>query len=298
MKIIEAFEKGLIPADYKDIVPTKCEVCGEDLDVSENLKTMCCPNPYCLNKMSNRLEEMLKNFGIVGNGSSYCELLADALMEQGIESHLGIFTLELKHYPNYYGSVVTREKYLTIQGALKKFNETGNLLTYGQLVKNLALPGLNTYAEKIFSGINSYNDFVNATEGRGIDTYQFVGSKIGYGLRASELKDTIEYFRDELEALDKLFKCRVSSGKTMFVAITGRVTKYGRYTREEFVKVVNDLGKGKLQIQDSEALESVKAVVADSVSSSRTYKAGVRRGVLMNSNEFIEFFKKEVSKYE
>lgn len=298
MKILEAFEKGLIPADYKDLIPIKCEYCNSELEVTENLKTLCCPNTNCFNKMSSRLEEMLKNFGIVGNGSSYCELLVDALLSNGIQSHLGIFTLPLRCYPDYYGIVVTRAKYLAIQHTLEKYNNDETLVTYSQLVKNLALPGLNTYADKIFSGVNSYADFKDLTVSRGKSVYKFVSEIVGYGVRAVEITNTLNYFKGELEALDTLFKCSKSSGKIINVAITGRITKCGRYSRNEFVNYVNKLGKGLLCIQDSEALESVNAVVADSFSGSRTYNAGVRRGVLMDSNEFIAYFLKEVTKYE
>ena len=67
-------------------------------------------------------------------------------------------------------------------------------------------------------------------------------------------------------------------------------------SRNEFVSYLNDLttlrdGYQLIEFRNCSALQTCNYVIADAPSSSRKYKAGQERGVLITSTEFVNSIK-------
>lgn len=80
LKISEVKTKGLpkadggyavLPAEFCAVLPERCS-CGAELEISETLCSVSCPNPKCITKVTQRLVSMLSYIGVLGMGEARC----------------------------------------------------------------------------------------------------------------------------------------------------------------------------------------------------------------------------------
>lgn len=299
MTVEEAFNTGLIPASYKNIIPLKCR-CGSDNEISDTLTRMWCPSERCYNKQISRMSRMLASFRVKGVGEEYCKLLWREMERVGLdESYVNVFNLKLSDYPDEYSKEVTIKRFNSIQDIVADSIYSGGY-SFGELISNLSLPGLDVSAKKLFSECNSLDDFIDMCNSKykEFGVYHYIASIFGYGIQTKQIIETIRNFSNDIIIAEKLFLIREPVSMQIQVAITGRISLIGNYTRKEFVKYCNELCSGKAEIIDAGASSSTVFVIADSPSNSSKYNYGVKRGILINSEQFIGVLKREVMSVE
>lgn len=295
MKISEAFDKGLIPSDYIGELPTHCK-CGAELEVSESLTKIWCPSDKCTYKQIARLNAMLTNFGVKDIGLSYCKSLWNEMERCGLsDSHMNVFRLPLSEYPEVNKIEITEKKFNAIQSVVREsFFNSG--YTLGDIVANMALPGMDLTARKLFAGFNSVKDmfrYANAKYGE-CGMLRLIQSKFGTGVTCIKIAHVFAAFGKDLELIEEIFNIRKSSHTLIKVAITGRISQYGNYTRKEFIKECNKICNGVAEIVDTGVNSDIQFVIADSSSESSKYMYGEEYGILISSTEFVNWLRSEV----
>lgn len=296
MKVSEALEKGTIPIQYKGIVPLKCR-CGAEIEVNETLTKMWCPGDKCISKQIARMNEMLTNFGVKNIGLSYCRDLWYEMERYGLgDSHMNVFLLPFTEYPQTYKLDVTMKKFEAIQNAVKEVHFNGGL-TLGELVSKMALPGLDLNARKLFRGFSSVKEMQMYAKLRYKEQYsllRLVQSRFGRGVACVKVIHTLAQFGKDIEIAQNIFTMRKSVNKEIKIAITGRITDYGRYTRKDFLRECNKICEGKVEILDVNPSSEIEFVVADDFIDSSTYDYGEEYGILISSDKFVQWLREEV----
>ena len=54
LKVSEAFNNGVIPIKYKNVVPNSCK-CGAELEVNDSLTKLWCPSDKCTHNKATRI---------------------------------------------------------------------------------------------------------------------------------------------------------------------------------------------------------------------------------------------------
>ena len=295
MKISEAFECGKIPMSYKGVFPEHCQ-CGAEIEISDSLTKLWCPNEKCDKKQIARLRKMLAKFEVKDIGESYCEDLWECLVRNDMsESHMNIFRLPYSEYPNTYQPEVTMKKFNSIQNVVKDSLFNGGY-TLGNLVANMALPGLDMNARKLFAGFNSVEEmqlYARKMYGEyGLLT--LIRRRFGKGVMCQNVVHTLAVFGSDIRIAQKIFNVKKAVSQEIRVAITGRITDIGRYSRKEFLKYCNDLCDGIAEVVDVSPSSSILFVVADDYINSSTYEYGEENNILINSVDFVDWLKDEV----
>jgi hypothetical protein len=110
------------------------------------------------------------------------------------------------------------------------------------------------------------------------------------------LFNTITDYQKDFLILDAIFKYKTLAKRKVVIALTGAITKIGRYSRSDFITYINNRYEGEFEFIESKALTSCEFIVADKPSDSNTYTAGLERNksearkVLVSSEEFIATF--------
>lgn len=295
MKISEAFECGLIPKEYDDVFPIYCK-CGSEIEVSDNLTRMWCPNEKCDSKQIARMSKMLTKFEVKDIGDSYCADLWEEMKRFGLaQSHMNVFLLPFSEYPQTYTIDVTLKKFKSIQAVVKDSIFNGGY-TLSHIVSNMALPGLDINARKLFAGFRSVKEMqVYCRNTYGSDgLLKFVQSKFGSGVACVNVLHTLAKFGSDIEIAERIFNIKKSTGRTIKVAVTGRISDAGSYTRKEYIKYCNDLCNGDVEIIDTAASSSVMFVIADDYIDSDKYRYGEENNILISSLGFINWLNSEV----
>ena len=297
MKVSEAFDAGIIPAKYKGIVPMQCK-CGADLEISETLTKLWCPSDKCTHKQIARLDTMLSNFGVKNIGLSYSKRLWDELVRCGLDdSHMNIFLLPFYEYPDCNSVDVTLKKFNDIQNVVKDSIYNGGY-TLSELVSKMALPGLDLNARKLFYGFNTVEEMQRYARLRyKNDDYpllRLVQDRFGSGVSCVKVIHTLAQFGNDITIAQKIFGMRKATTREIKVAITGRISNYGRYTRKEFLRQVNLLCDGYAEVIDVNPSSEIEFVIADDEVDSSTYDYGVEYDLLISSNHFVDWLKEEV----
>ena len=295
MTVEEAFNSGLIPASYRGVIPEKCK-CGADNEITDTLSNMWCPSNRCYNKQIARMSRMLASFGVKGIGDEYCKLLWREMEYACLDdSFVNVFKLKLSNYPDEYGCDVTVKRFKSIQGVIADSIYSGGY-SFGEIVSNLTLPGLDTNAKRLFANSRGLRDFIqqcNTMYGE-YGVYYYIADLFGYGIQTEQIVNTINKFSHDIIIAENLFLIREPVDKHIQIAVTGKISRIGNFTRKEFVRYCNEICLGKAEIVESGASSATMYVVADSPSNSSKYNYGYRKGILINSEEFIDILKKEV----
>lgn len=297
MNVSEAFDKGIIPMKYIDIVPKRCK-CGCELEVSESLTKLWCPSDKCTNKQIARMNEMLNNFGVKSIGLSYCKRLWYEMERCGLDySHMNVFLLPHYDYPEGNSAEVTLKRFNDIQNVVKDSIYNGGY-TLGELVSKMALPGFDLNARKLFNGFNSVKELQLYARSRysksSTPIYSLIQDRFGYGVTSRRVLHLLSQFGEDITIAQNIFGIRKCSSREIKVSITGRISSYGVFSRKEFLREVNKICDGVAEIIDVNPSSDIEFVIADDVVNSSTYDYGEEYGLLINSRDFVKWIKEEV----
>lgn len=307
ISVAEAKDLGVIPEYYHKFFPDKCE-CGSENIITFNLQQPQCCNPRCIVKQSYALSEFFNRFNCKGLGPNRCYEILQSLSPRFM-------------YNSYIEVLNVQEKDLPINLAQKAFSSDllyaiykikTSQFTFPELVSKLAIPTLGDKSLKLLEGINSFQEFQDKIKKDGnLTTFC---SKRG-------IYDRMVLFWIRNSAIDiciadfLLRGCIRKSGIIKIeICITGFLYLDGkRITKDEFIKRCNeeardDNGVQLFEIIQNTAKVSAVHIIADSPSRSSKYLAGLKRGaeididgvrrnVLMSSNDFINYLKELKNKW-
>lgn len=184
------------PIEFLEVLPDRCECCGEPTYINATLKTLRCSNPKCTDKVVQRLLVMLQDLGVKNMGESRCR---DFLTTYGLENPYCIFMYEPTD--GVLGSKMSMDFSQQIFDQLK---DRRDMLLW-EYVKIGNLPRIRDNARKIFSDYDNldsfYNDFEDPVTG-GVD---FICRKLNIKVKdavesisAVHAYETLKAFKEDL----------------------------------------------------------------------------------------------------
>lgn len=282
MKVNEAYESGLISEELMEILPGegKCEYCGEELSVSDNLTQLFCSNPYCSSKIASRMEFMCKALDIDDWGEASCLKVVE---DFHLKSPYAAFNLVKVLGKEYNGISAFEKKVEQLNNSRKQ------AIPFWKVVQIAAIPGIDTIAFKLMNEYNSADEFY-----RDLEKYQvaLVCKKINISneskVMAVRIYNTLLEYKSEIEYGEKFFNIKKATGKILTIAITGEV--YGYNSKSEYIDELNARFGDKLTIYMSNTLtKSSYALICDREDSNtrKAIKAAEYGIQVFTSDEFI-----------
>lgn len=289
----EAVENGLLEPDVLEYIPSTCDGeygCGSELEFSDNLTHIGCPNRFCPHKIASRLEAMAKEMKADGWGESTCLALVKACK---LISPAQVFLLEGKDLSGIISA--SDAKLASICDRSKR------KVQIWQVVKLMNIPGLSMNSMKIFNGYTTMEDAYKDIEEKKVP---FIMERLGISksnessVMACNVYYTLLEYKEELISAQKRFDVFVPTGDILKVAITGGVN--GFTNKGEFIKYINNLGDGKYTASLMNTVSAqIDILIADNDTSSRKYKtackindqAGYDKIKIFGADDCIEYLK-------
>lgn len=217
MKVSE-LQNSELPKDFIAVIPTHCEICGSELEITESLTMLYCPNPFCKEKSVHRLLAMLRDLGVKNMGEAKCRAFLDHFETT---NPYAIFMYE----PDIDGPLYEGCSMDFSYSIYEQINERRKMLLW-EYVKIGNLPGIRDSARKLLGDYDDLEEFYEDLENGGIAFVQellSIKGKIngyddtevvfydtneedeiaGVSVKAVDVYHTLMQFKDDLfEALD------------------------------------------------------------------------------------------------
>lgn len=196
-----------LPQEFVDLIPVTCTDCGSALTISEALTGLSCSNRTCPGKMSMRVKAICKELNILGFGASTIDAFIDTYSPS---SPMNIFELE----PGMsVGNGVSPKISEKITDQLHEIRENSEFLLW-EAVKIQNLPGIQTAAQKIFTGYSDIDLAYQDLHEGGIDwVSNRLGIQGGAGVRAVSVYSTLVQYEDDVKEACAYFRI-VDAGNT------------------------------------------------------------------------------------
>lgn len=261
----EVEENNLISREILRYLPTKCE-CGAELQFTDSLVQLYCPNESCYIKIAARLEAMAKDMNIDGFGESTC---LEICKQFRLKSPYQIFLIE-----DYFNRGGTCNNVSAFEKKVKAIcDKTKRQTKLWEFVKYGNIPSIKDTAYKLFNGYKTISDAYDDIESGQVP---FIAERLGLrngesSVLAVRIYNILVEHKTELLFGETLFDIYEPEGDTLKIAITGGV--YGYRNKSEFVRFINDKYKGKLNAMLMNTVtKDIDVLIADGDTSSRKYK--------------------------
>lgn len=295
----EVEEAGLIDAEVLENIPSACDGeygCGSELEFTENLTQIYCPDRYCTYKIAARLEAMAKDMKADGWGPENCLKVVKYFH---LKSPAQVFLI-----PNLREEVLDGASKI-VPAFNKKLESICDAekrrVQLWQVVKYMNIPGIAMNALKIFGGYTTMEDAY-----ADIEKYQIsfimekLGIAVGTSVMAINVYETLLEYKDELLAAQHRFEIFKPEGDKLKIAITGGVEGYSN--KSEFVNYLNKISNSRYNISLMNTVStSIDILVADNDTSSRKYmtakkingKLGEEKIKILDGKGCIDYLKKK-----
>lgn len=330
MLIRDAKKSGLIPEEWHNVFRDNCD-CGSPLFITDNRKTFGCTNPRCVYKMQAASAVMLQNFDVKGIGSEFClQLLRriNVLKDRQMSEFKSDVTNYLINTSDDLDSIVKRvsdklnnvypikdsmiiplicnvDDYMYVRdgsSTVEYYNVQDILtrkMTVADAIGKLSLPSIGKEtASKLFRKYTSYSEMEHDIVESG-SVYNWIYKLNGCtgSTEVSNYVSTFNEFNPEIKWVIEHFNIIKGSEECLKICITGEVMVDGAYVnRKKFLDILKDASSGVMAIEESQAFNSLSYVVADYPSSSRKYREGVARGIIITAQTLLDSLRKLNSK--
>jgi hypothetical protein len=292
--IPDAMSSGIVPQEYMGVFPVKCE-CGSEIIISNNRKHFTCCNPRCYVKMGYHMSEILSKLGVKNVGDETCKTISRNLYKT-LKTHSPVEML-LQDY-SVYEALVGPAKAMEIFRPI--INLRGKSITFSTMIEYICIPGFGTDMA-LFKNFKELGNFVASVQHYG---------GVKELLEVCGINDTHRVFNlwiclTDILIMDAyLVSNIIHEGDIKYnICVTGSVMPNGEHlsNKERFIEMCNsfsdEVGNKIFDVRMTQAMETCDFVIADTVSSSAKYKAGLRRGVLMSSTDFLNYLNVEAEKW-
>ena len=178
-----------IPLEFLKCLPEGCPRCGGELEISSSLTGLRCADLRCLDKLANRLVEIMDKLGVVGVGVSNARKFFECY---DLTNPMMVFAIVEEDLPFYEGcpESLDREVHKGLAKAL------GRKWSLGEYVQLNTLPHLQTTCSVLFEG---YSDMESFYDGLSVNWIQDrLGIKADVSLKAMNIYKVLMEFKDEL----------------------------------------------------------------------------------------------------
>lgn len=240
-----------LPEEFLDVIPEKCDVCGSLFSISPTLTTLSCVNPRCRDKVVMRLLAMTQTLGILGIGES--------VAERYVESEDVLNPLQLL-WRGEGGSLYEGMSHQSWEKIFNQITEVTNKGFYlSDLAKLLNIPKVQTSAEAIFEGYETFEEAFQDIESGGI---KWVQNTLGIqadgevSVRAVSVYENLLMFKEDLLEAEKYLKIRQRSADLprYTVVCSSNVGGGFRY-KKDFYAAVEKLLEGKAEVDFPSSLK-------------------------------------------
>lgn len=273
-----------LPSEFLGVLPTYC-ACGTELEISEALTQVACPNPHCISKVTQRLASMLAYIGVKDIGEALCR---EFFVRIPVYNPYIVFMLQPTDASRFAGSKITPRVLESLCSQLS----TRRDYTLAEFIKIGFLPGIQDSSFKLFSGYNSLTDFYTDFEQGGAN---FVAAKLGKpaaSVTVSNACVTLTTFKKDLLQGEHLVNIK-SVAKTVNICISTAVG--APFTsKSEYVKHLQDT-YGSIQFNwlNSVTNSCDYLILADKTATTKKAVAARKKGIPIYSGaEFEELVKK------
>lgn len=181
-----------LPQKFLDCLPDECPYCGVPTLIRVSLTGLHCANPRCAQKVSQRVQAIANSLNILGFGPSTAD---DFVNTYDILNPMDIFDLD---HTMLVGDGVGAERSTAIIDAIYSVQQNRTFLLW-EAVAIQNLPGIQTSAQKLFSGYSDIGEFYDDMYEGGVE---FIHGKIStsdtVGARAVQLYGTLAEFEDDI----------------------------------------------------------------------------------------------------
>ena len=293
----EVIDNNLVSDNLLQLLPNDghCE-CSAEIEFTDSLRQIYCPNRYCHLKMAARLECMAKAMKVDGWDNDICTKVCEDFK---LKSPYQVFLLENTEYA---GVSDFRKRIQSICDPEKRRLKLWELVTYA------GIASLETTAYKIFDG---YKSITEAYED--IEKYQvpLIADKLGLkssdtGVMAVSIYNTLMEYKNELLFGEKNFTIYENTGKKIQIAIDGVIN--GFTNKSDFISHLNLRYGGKISVNLlNSVVSNIDTLIFNGDSDSRKYKTAIKlnekakekaikEGLsewheirIMNSDDYIEY---------
>lgn len=238
------------PQEFLDVLPTHCDKCGAETEITETLSMLRCSNPSCGEKSVQRLVSMLKDLGIKNMGESKCRQF---LEYWGTTNPYAIFMYE----PDEDGPLYDGCSMDFSEAMFEQIDSKRKMLLW-EYVKIGNLPGIRDSARKLLANYDSLEEFYDDLEGGGISFVQELLSIKGKNIlsdssasfmdeddgeavsvKAVDVYNTLMFFKDDLFEALEFVEIKSLDTEVINICIS---TAVGRpYTsKQDFVSKMNE----------------------------------------------------------
>lgn len=228
---------NIVSPEVLEEIPSTCDGaygCGAELEFTDNLVQLYCPNRFCTHKVAARLEAMAKEMKADGWGMSTC---LEVVHKFKLISPAMVFLIEQLPIDKYPAE-------LKVSGFQTKLSNicdrSKRRVQLWEVVKLLGVPGVSDIARKVLDG---YDNIEEAFED--IEKYQagLIADKLGLSVKSENgvlalntYITLIEYKNEILQAV-KHFDIYKPVGDSIRIAITGGVEGYSN--KDDFIRHLN-----------------------------------------------------------
>lgn len=160
MLLVSELSPNTFPIDFLNVLPTVCDKCGCETEITETLSMLRCSNPNCGEKSVQRMVAMMDDLGVKGMGASRCRAFLESF---DITNPYGIFMYELSD-----GAIFDGASDDFSEGIFDQIDTRREMMLW-EYVKIGNLPGIRDSARKLFTDYDSLELFYEDIEDGGID---------------------------------------------------------------------------------------------------------------------------------
>ena len=189
------------------LLPAECPDCGAATQISEALTGLKCSNTRCSGRMSMRVKAICTDLNILGFGESTINSFLDTYNPTG---PMNIFELTEGMSVGYNVSQKVSDK---IIAQVQEIVNNRQFLLW-EVVRLMNLPGIQTSAQKVFTGYSDIDEAYNDLHEGGIE---WVSTRLGIAgdatVRAVQVYSTLVEYEDEVREACSYFMI-VDAGST------------------------------------------------------------------------------------
>lgn len=177
-----------LPPEFLQCLPTHCESCGEENEITETLTILRCSNPSCGGKSVQRLVTLLKDIGVKNMGESKCAKFLDNF---DINNPYAIFMYEPEDGPLYEGCSMDFS-----EAIFEEINKKRQMLLW-EFIKIGNMPKIRDSARKLLANYDDLEEFYDDLEAGGISFVQEMLSIKGKTVASQNNDDDFDFWSDE-----------------------------------------------------------------------------------------------------
>lgn len=294
LKVSDLEEQGILPEEFFSVIPFNCPTCYQPTLISDTLTSLECSNIRCPDKIVQRVLSMFESLGIKGWGES---IISKIVVPGPVTNPLEIMSLRIGDGLDG----VSQKQADPVLEQIEKHATKGMLLW--EYVALAQLPGIQTSAEKIFSGYENLDDFYDDLTGVDFvqDQLGVQGDEFGVSIQSINAYETLKYFEEDLKEGTDWVKIETLGDDVVELKVVISDAVRG-YTKKEFENFIAEtfpqyhvtFGSSVNQSIDALIWEGADGSPARYTSKVRTVEGYNDRGInvpILTSREFVEVLK-------